>query len=128
MKQFLTLQSKLFTKTTRETSSEEPSLNARFLVRAGYISRSAAGIYSLLPLGLRVISNIENIIREELTALGCEEVLMPALVAKEYLETSGRWDSSPAIPTGVMSRTSRSSASARPRPRARSGSARPRST
>jgi len=85
-------QSLLSTKTTKEASKDEPSLNAQLLLRAGYVNRLMAGVYSFLPLGLRVLQKIEQIIREEMDELGAQEVLLPALHPKEPWEQTGRWD------------------------------------
>ena len=84
--------SKLFTKTTRENPSDEQSVNAQLLERGGFIYKNSAGIYTYLPLGWRVMQKIADIIREEMTAVGGQEMLMQALVEKKYLDTSGRWD------------------------------------
>lgn len=85
------LQSKLFTKTLREDPRGEASANARFLIRGGFIDRLSAGIYSFLPLGFKVLSKIENIIREEMNGIGGQEILMPALHPREMWEITGRW-------------------------------------
>jgi prolyl-tRNA synthetase len=85
-------QSKLFTKTRKEAPSEEVSKNAEFLIRAGFIHKEMAGVYSFLPLGLRVIKKIENIIREEMDAIGGTEMKTTALQNKEIWERSDRWD------------------------------------
>lgn len=85
-------QSQLFTKTVKELPKDETSYNAQALIRAGYIDKVAAGIYSYLPLGKRVLDKICGIIREEIDAIGGQEILMAALIPKDYLETSGRWD------------------------------------
>ena len=85
------LQSKLFTKTQKEVSGEETSAGARYLLRSGYIDKLSAGIYTMLPLGLRVLQNIEKIIADEMDALGAQRVLMPALTPKSNWETTGRW-------------------------------------
>ncbi|NMB48008.1 hypothetical protein GYA13_01005 [Candidatus Kuenenbacteria bacterium] len=86
-------QSQLFTKTKKEFAKDEESINAKFLLKAGYIDKLAAGIYTFLPLGLRVLTKIENIIREEMNAAGCQEILMPALHPKENWAVAKRWDS-----------------------------------
>ncbi len=84
-------QSKLFTKTRKEVSSEEVSLNAQLLLRGGFINKEMAGVYSFLPLGLRVLKKIENIVRKEMCeALGAQEVLMPAIHPLENYKTTGR--------------------------------------
>lgn len=84
-------QSKLFTKTLREDPKDEASINARLLVRAGFIDKLSAGVYTYLPLGLRILKKIQDVIREEMNALGAQEVLMPALHPKEPWEKTGRW-------------------------------------
>jgi len=87
------LQSQLFTKTRKEAPSDEVAKNANLLIRAGFINKEMAGVYSFLPLGLRVIKNIENIIREEMNAIGGQEIFMSSLHPKESWETTGRWGS-----------------------------------
>ena len=84
-------QSELFTKTKKEAPSNEVSKNAEFLIRGGFIHKEMAGVYSFLPLGLRVLRKIENIIREEMDKIGGQEVLMPAFQPKENWEKTGRW-------------------------------------
>lgn len=90
-------QSDLFTKTTKTISAEEKSVNASLLLRAGFIDKLAAGIYTFLPLGLRVLNKIENIIREEINKAGGQEILMPALHPKENWQKTGRWESFDAL-------------------------------
>ena len=85
-------QSQLFTKMTKEAPKDEASFNASVLIRAGFISKLAAGIYSFLPLGHRVHEKIKNIVREEINAIGGQEIFMPALTPKEVWETTGRWE------------------------------------
>ncbi|OGZ33673.1 MAG: hypothetical protein A2Y98_01935 [Candidatus Portnoybacteria bacterium RBG_19FT_COMBO_36_7] len=85
------LQSKLFTKTLREPPKDEVSANASLLDRAGFIDKLAAGIYSFLPLGWRVLNKIQNIIREEMNIIGGQEILMPVLHPKENWMRTGRW-------------------------------------
>lgn len=85
-------QSQLFTKTLKNISSEEKSCNAQLLMRAGFIDKLAAGVYTYLPLGFRVMKKIENIIREEMNAVGGQEMLMPALQPKANWLATGRWD------------------------------------
>ena len=84
--------SQLFTKTSKEAPADEVSKNAQLLIRAGYVHKEMAGVYSFLPLGLRVLNNIANIVREEMDAIGAQEVLMPALQVKERYELTNRWD------------------------------------
>lgn len=86
-------QSQLFTKTKKEAPSDEVSVNAQLLIRAGFVDKLMAGTYTFLPLGLRVFKKIENIIREEMEGLGANEILMPSLQPKENWEKSGRWES-----------------------------------
>ena len=83
--------SKTFIKTLREAPKDETATNGALLTRAGYIHKEMAGVYDYLPLGLRVIENIKNIVREELNALGCEEVLMSALQNPEPWEKTHRF-------------------------------------
>jgi prolyl-tRNA synthetase len=85
--------SKLFGKTRRDAPSDIESVNGKLLYRAGFIDQVGAGIYTWLPLGLRVLGRIQAIVREEMDALGCQELLMPALHPKEYWEATGRWGS-----------------------------------
>lgn len=85
-------QTELFTKTRKEAPKDEVSKNAILLTRAGFIHKELAGVYSYLPLGLRVLKKIENIIREEMNALGAQEVSLTALQEKEVWERTGRWD------------------------------------
>lgn len=84
--------SQLFTKTARQAPKDADSRNADLLVRAGFVQRTMAGVYSYLPLGLRVLRNIEAIVREEMDALGGQELLLSALSSREAWECSGRWD------------------------------------
>lgn len=91
-------QSHLFTKTFREPPKDEPSVNAQLLVRAGFVDKLAAGIYSYLPLGLRVLEKIKAVVREDMVAIGGQEILMPALHPKEPWAATGRWtDPGPAV-------------------------------
>jgi prolyl-tRNA synthetase len=85
-------QSQLFTKTRKEAPKDEVSKNAILLTRAGFIHKEMAGVYSYLPLGLRVLKRIENIIREEMNAIGGQELTMTALQDKNLWEKTGRWD------------------------------------
>ena len=84
-------QSKLFGHTRRDISVEETSINARLLIKAGFVEKSLAGVYSFLPLGLRVLKKIEAIIRQEMDSLGAQEMLLPALQNKEVWSQTGRW-------------------------------------
>lgn len=85
-------QSQMLTKTKKTISSQEPSVNAQLLERAGFISKLMSGVYSYLPLGLKVLNNIENIVRQEMNALDAQEILMPGLQPKENWIQTERWD------------------------------------
>ncbi len=84
-------QSKLFTKTRKDAPADEVSRNAELLIRGGFIHKEMAGVYSYLPLGLRVLNKIGNIIREEMNKVGGQEVLMSSFQPKENWEKTGRW-------------------------------------
>lgn len=87
------LYNNIFPKTQKTAPADEESKNAKFLVRAGFADKLMAGVYSWLPLGLRVRAKVEGIIREEMNLLGANEILMPALQPKENWEATNRWDS-----------------------------------
>lgn len=87
------LQSRVFIKTKKEAPKDEVSANAQLLLRGGYIDKLMSGAYSFLPLGFIVLKKIEAIIREEMNAIGGQEILMPALHPKELWEETGRWES-----------------------------------
>ncbi|GAA3638025.1 proline--tRNA ligase [Streptomyces chitinivorans] len=84
--------SRLMLKTLREDPADAETISHRLLVRAGYVRRTAAGIWTWLPLGKQVLENVTRIVREEMDAIGAQEVLLPALLPKEPYETSGRWE------------------------------------
>jgi prolyl-tRNA synthetase len=84
-------QSRLFTKTRKEVPADEVSKNAQLLIRAGYAYKEMAGVYAYLPLGLRVLENIKSIVREEMDALGGQELIMTSLQRKELWERTDRW-------------------------------------
>lgn len=86
------LQSQLFPKTLREAPKEAESVNHKLLVRGGFIDQLMAGSWTLLPLGLRVVTKINQIIREEMNAIGGQEMLMPLLHPKNIWNETGRWD------------------------------------
>lgn len=86
------LQSKLFTKTRKEAPSDEVSKNAELLIRGGFVHKELAGVYTYLPLGLKVLKKIENIIREEMDILCGQEMLLTTLQDPKLWEASGRWD------------------------------------
>lgn len=85
-------QSQLFTKTRKEAPADEVSKNAQLLIKAGYINKEMAGVYSLLPLGLRVVHNLKKIVSVEMEKLGSSEILMSTLQSKELWEKTDRWD------------------------------------
>ena len=85
-------QSQLFTKTRKEAPADETAKNAQLLIRAGYIAKEMAGVYAYLPLGLTVLERIKQIVREEMNAIGAQELIMTALQRKELWESTGRWD------------------------------------
>ena len=84
------LYSKLFGKTSKAVSADEESVNAQYLIRGGFISKQMAGIYNYLPLGLRVLTKIQNIIREEMLVVGANEIFMPSLTQEESYKITGR--------------------------------------
>lgn len=84
-------QSKLFTKTRKEAPADETSRNAELLIRGGYVHKEMAGVYAYLPLGLRVMNKISNIIRDEMNKLGALEMKLTVLQDPEVWQKSGRW-------------------------------------
>ena len=84
--------SKTFTKTLRNAPKDETAKNGILLTRAGYIYKELAGVYDYLPLGIKVLENIKNIIREELNKIGCEEVALTTLQNPEPWQKTNRWD------------------------------------
>jgi len=85
-------QSKLFTKTRKESPSDEVSKNAELLIRAGFVHKEMAGSYSYLPLGLRVLNKIEEIVRSEMNAISGQEIKMATLHPSEPWKKTGGWD------------------------------------
>ncbi|MBH1934049.1 proline--tRNA ligase [Streptomyces sp. AV19] len=83
--------STLLFKTLREDPADAETASHRLLVRAGYVRRTSAGVWTWLPLGKRVLDNVARVVREEMDAIGGQEVLLPALLPKEPYEASGRW-------------------------------------
>src|SRR5215203_5923344 len=83
--------SSLFLRTLRENPADAEVPSHQLLVRAGYIRRVSPGIYTWLPLGLKVLRRVETIVREEMDAIGAQELLFPALLPREPYEASGRW-------------------------------------
>ncbi|MBB6418386.1 proline--tRNA ligase [Streptomyces sp. AK010] len=84
--------SQLLAKTLRDDPADAEVLSHKLLVRAGYVRRTAAGIWSWLPLGKKVLANVERIVREEMDAVGAQEVLLPAILPREPYEATGRWE------------------------------------
>ena len=85
-------QSNLFTKTRKDAPKDEVSKNAQLLIRAGFVHKEMAGVYSFLPLGLRVLNKITGIVREEMNAIGGQELSLTAFQDKKLWEKTGRWD------------------------------------
>jgi prolyl-tRNA synthetase len=84
--------SELFTKTSKTVPADETAKNAKLLIQAGYIHKEMAGVYAYLPLGLQVLENIKQIVREEMNALGAQEIIMTSLQRQELWEITDRWD------------------------------------
>jgi prolyl-tRNA synthetase len=84
--------SQLFTKTSHDVPADETARNAQLLIQAGFIHKEMAGVYAYLPLGLRVLENIKQIVREEMNSIGGQEVMMTALQPRDLWEKTDRWD------------------------------------
>lgn len=84
--------SQLFTRTRKDAPGDEQAKNAQLLIRAGFVHKEMAGVYAYLPLGKMVLDNITQVIREEMDAIGGNEISLTALQQKDTWETSGRWD------------------------------------
>lgn len=84
--------SNLFTKTKKEAPADEKAKNAQLLIRAGYVYKEMAGVYAYLPLGLRVVEKIKQVVREEMNAINSNELIMTGLQRKDVWEKTGRWD------------------------------------
>src|SRR5580704_15269385 len=84
--------SQLFTRTTKNLPADETARNAQLLIQAGFVHKEMAGVYAYLPLGLRVLENIKRVVREEMNAIGGQELIMTALQRKELWEVTDRWD------------------------------------
>ncbi len=82
----------MFGKTTKSAQADAESANAKFLTQGGFVDQEMAGVYTWLPLGLSVLRKVEQIVREEMNALGALEVFMPSLQPKEYWEKTKRWE------------------------------------
>lgn len=87
------LQSQLFSKVSRDFPKDEVSVNAKLLIRGGFVDKVMSGVFVYLPLGWRVYKKIEQIIREEMVAIGGQEVFLSVLMPKELWQKTGRWDS-----------------------------------
>ena len=83
--------SKNFTRTTKQAPADEVARNAQLLIRAGFVFKTMAGVYSYTPLGLHVLENIKQIVREEMNAIGSQELIMSTLQRKELWQETGRW-------------------------------------
>lgn len=84
--------SQLFTKTSKTHPADETAKNAQLLIQAGYVYKVMAGVYAYTPLGLRVLENIKQVVREEMNAIGGQELIMSSLQKKSTWEETGRWD------------------------------------
>ncbi len=84
--------SQLFTRTSKTAPADETARNAQLLIKAGYIHKEMAGVYAYLPLGLKVLENIKRVVREEMNALGGQEVMMTTLQPRDIWEKTDRWD------------------------------------
>ncbi len=84
--------SQLFTKTSKTAPADEVAKNAQLLIRAGFVYKEMAGVYAYLPLGLRVVEKIKQIVREEMNAIDSNELIMTGLQRKDVWEKTGRWD------------------------------------
>ena len=87
----ITRMSQLFLRTLREDPADAEVPSHKLLVRAGYIRRTAPGVYSWLPLGLKVLRNVEKVVREEMEGIGAQELAFPALLPREPYEATNRW-------------------------------------
>lgn len=83
--------SKNFTRTIKQAPADEVARNAQLLIRAGYVHKTMAGVYSYLPLGLKVVENIKQIVREEMNKIDSQELVMSTLQCKELWQETGRW-------------------------------------
>lgn len=84
--------SKSFTKTRKDVPADETALNAKLLIQAGFIHKEMAGVYAFLPLGLKVLENIKQIVREEMNQLGADELIMTTLQSQDLWQKTDRWD------------------------------------
>jgi prolyl-tRNA synthetase len=107
-------QSQLIPKTLKEAPKDAETINHKLLVRAGYVRQLMAGVYTYLPLGLRVLNKISNIVREEMNAVGASEVLMPLMHPASVWKTTGAWEKSDVL-FKIKSRTKKDYALAKQR-------------
>ena len=84
--------SQLYAPTLKEDPADAEIASHRLLLRAGFIRKTASGVYTFLPLGKRVLAKVENIVREEMDGIGAQEIMMPALQPGELWHESGRWN------------------------------------
>ena len=96
-------QSQLYTKTRKEAPKDEVSKNAILLTRAGFIHKEMAGVYTMLPLGLKVLRKIEDIVRRHMDTIG-NEVVMPSLASRETWEKTGRLDTVDVLMKTLLTR------------------------
>ena len=89
--------SKLFGHTIKEAPKDEISINSKLLTRAGFIRKEVSGVYNYLPLGLKIIEKISNIVREEMNAIRGQELLLSALQNKQSWEKTNRWNNFDAL-------------------------------
>ena len=87
----ITRMSHLFLRTLRDDPADAEVPSHKLLVRAGYVRRVAPGVYSWLPLGLKVLRRVEDVVRKEMNAIGGQELMFPALLPREPYQTTGRW-------------------------------------
>ena len=87
----ITRLSRLFLRTLRDDPADAEVPSHKLLVRAGYVRRIAPGVYSWLPLGLRVLHKVEEVVREEMNAIGAQEISLPALLPRDPYEATNRW-------------------------------------
>ena len=88
----ITRMSSLFLRTLRDDPADAEVASHKLLVRAGYIRRTAPGVYTWLPMGLRLLRKVEAVVRREMDAIGGQELHFPALLPKEPYEVTGRWE------------------------------------
>ena len=99
--------SRYYVKTLKETPKEAEVISHKLLLRSGMIKRLASGVYTYLPLGLKALKKVENIVREEMNRAGAQEIFMPVLQPAELWKESGRWDVMGAEMMRIQDRHSR---------------------